>query len=160
MGVGKSTAGKKLANKLGWNFIDTDSVFEEKYKLDIDAFFNKYGEVLFRKLEHEVLISTLDLHNYVISTGGGMPCYYNAMTLINNHGLSVHITMSEKAILTRLINSKQKRPLVTNKSHDELIRFVNDKLTEREPFYSQSKLTTNAISLNIQTLIDDIKSII
>ena len=158
MGVGKSTAGKKLANKLGWQFFDTDSFFEEKYKLGIDAFFNKYGEDLFRKLEHEVLISTFNLHNYVISTGGGMPCYYDAMTLINKHGLSVHITMSEKAILTRLLNSKQKRPLVINKSHDELISFVSDKLSERNPYYSRANLTADAISLNIKALIDDIKS--
>ena len=160
MGVGKSTAGKKLANKLGWNFVDTDSIFEEKYKIDIDTFFYKYGEELFRKLEHDVLTSTFDMQNCVISTGGGMPCYFDAMTLINQNGLSVHITMSEKAILTRLINSKQKRPLVISKSKDELINFVNNKLIERNSFYKKAKLTVNAISLNINTLVNDIKSII
>ncbi len=100
------------------------------------------------------------MQNCVISTGGGMPCYFDAMTLINQNGLSVHITMSEKAILTRLINSKQKRPLVISKSKDELINFVNNKLIERNSFYKKAKLTVNAISLNINTLVNDIKSII
>jgi len=160
MGVGKSTAGKKIANKLGWNFVDTDSVFEKKYKLDINTFFNKYGETLFRKLEHDVLISTLELQNCVISTGGGTPCYYEAMTIINQNGLSIHLNMNEKAILTRLINSKQKRPLVISNSKDELISLINKKLIERDPFYSQAKLTVDAISLNINNLISDIRSIL
>jgi len=157
MGVGKSTIGKKLASKLGRDFIDTDDVFEEKYRLSINTFFNKYGENLFRKLEHDVLKSTFGLSNCIISTGGGMPCYIDTMKLINENGVSVYLCMSEGAILSRLLNSKQKRPLVMNKSKDELVNFVHCKLSERTSYYSQAMITVSALSTNIDSLIGEIR---
>ncbi len=156
MGVGKSTAGRNLALKLGWQFIDTDTVFEKKYKLDIDTFFNKYGETLFRKLEHDILISTFKLNNCVISTGGGMPCYLNSMHQINQNGVSVYLEMNELAIYNRLINSKQKRPLVVNKSEKELMDFIHHKISERLPCYKQAMITVPALSINIDSLHDEI----
>ena len=160
MGVGKSTAGKKLASKLGWDFVDTDAIFEKKYKLHINAFFNKYGEELFRKLENDILKSTFKLNNCVIATGGGMPCHLDAIDQINISGLSIYLEMSDKAILARLINSKQKRPLIINMTEDELLSFVQDKLYERKPSYSKSILTIPALSINIDLLVSKIKSII
>ena len=157
MGVGKSTIGKKLASKLGRNLIDTDDIFEKKYKLSINTFFNKYGEDLFRKLEHNVLMSTFSLNNCIVSTGGGMPCYLDTMQQINKNGLSVYLSMSEGAILSRLLNSKQKRPLVLNKSKDELIDFVHRKLSERTAYYSQAMITVSALSTNIDLLIGEIR---
>ncbi len=157
MGVGKSTAGRKLASKLGWKFIDTDAAFTEKYKLSIDAFFKKYGEELFRKLEHEILISTFDLSNCVISTGGGMPCYSDAIHKINSNGTSVYLEMDEKTILNRLLNSKQKRPLVVNKTEEELVDFIQDKLTERSPCYSQATIIVPALSIDIDSLVEKLK---
>ena len=152
MGVGKSTAGRKLASRLGWKFMDTDALFENKYKLRIDAFFNKYGEELFRKLENDILISTFDLNNYVISTGGGMPCFSDAMQQINANGVSVYLAMDEKTIFNRLKNSKQKRPLVLNKSEDELIDFIQKKVRERNQYYSQASITVPALSVDIESL--------
>lgn len=156
MGVGKSTVGKKLATKLGWKFIDTDSVFEKKYRLSINTFFDKYGEDLFRKLENEILQSTFELNNYVISTGGGTPCFQGAMQQINDNGISVYLEMNDKAIISRLINSKQKRPLVMNKSNEELIEFVSSKLKERQPCYSQAVITSPAISIDIDLLLEQL----
>lgn len=158
MGVGKTTVGKKLANKLGWNFIDTDILFEEKYKLNIDTFFEKYGEDLFRKLEHEVLLSTFSLTNCVISTGGGMPCHFGAMKKINNNGISIYLSMNENAILNRLSSSKQRRPLVINKTDEELRLFISTMLAKRIPFYSMAKLTMSAISINIDLIVENLKA--
>lgn len=158
MGVGKSTAGKKLASKLDWQFVDTDAVFEEKYKLRIDAFFEKYGEKLFRKLEHDILKSTFDLNNCVVSTGGGLPCHEDAMRRINENGLSVYLEMDPNAILNRLSYSKQKRPLAMNKSKKELLGFIHDKLKERHPFYSQAKITVPALSIKIDFLLELIRA--
>jgi shikimate kinase len=156
MGVGKSTTGKKLANKIGWHFIDTDAIFEEKYKLDINTFFNKYGEKLFRKLENEVLVSTFNYSNCVISTGGGMPCYEHAMDQINNNGLSIYLSMPANAILGRLTNSKQKRPLVLNKTQNELRSYIRSSLDERIPYYSKAKIIIPAISISVELLVKNI----
>lgn len=152
MGVGKSTAGKKLALKLGYNYIDTDKVFENQFKLGIETFFNKYGEELFRKLEHEVLESTFAYSNCVVSTGGGMPCYKDSMGKINSNGISVYLEMDEKSILNRLLASKQKRPLVKNLNENELLLFIQCKLSERRSYYEQANIIVPALSISIDSL--------
>lgn len=157
MGVGKSTVGRKLASELGWEFFDTDTAFEEKYKVSISTFFEKYGEDLFRKLEHDILKSTFNLNNYVVSTGGGMPCYLDTMPLINENGISVYLDMNENTILNRLLNSKQKRPLVVYKTENELIDFIKEKLFIRIPYYTQAIISVPAISVNIDELLEKIK---
>ena len=58
MGAGKTTAAKRLANRLGWEVADTDAMFEEKYRISVDDFFQKYDEPLYRKLESKILKST------------------------------------------------------------------------------------------------------
>ena len=154
MGVGKSTIGKKLASKLGLKFIDTDVIFQEKYRLNIDSFFDKYGEELFRKLEYEILKTTFNNSNCVIATGGGLPCYIDAMDQINKNGISIYLKMNPDAILSRLQSSKQKRPLVTDKSINELKDFIHKKLDERNPSYSKAMITVSALSIDIESILD------
>ena len=94
MGAGKTTAAKRLANRLGWEVADTDALFEEKYRISIDDFFHKYDEPLYRKLESQVLKETESLENTVISTGGGTACYFDNMEWMNRHGLTVFMRIS------------------------------------------------------------------
>lgn len=158
MGVGKSTVGKKLASKLGYEFIDTDKEFERKYKLGISNFFTKYNEELFRKLEYEFLESTFEMENTIISTGGGLPCNKDAIQKINENGISIFLEMNENAIYSRLANSKQKRPLVLKLSDEELMKFIVSKLKERIPFYEQAHITIPAISVEIDEILDKLKA--
>ena len=81
-GAGKSKVGKRLANALDWSFVDTDSYFEEKYRISIPEFFRKYGEDAFRKCEHEVLKEQFDERNRVIACGGGLPCFEDNLSLL------------------------------------------------------------------------------
>ncbi len=158
MGVGKSTVGKKLAAKLGYEFLDTDKVFENKYKLRINDFFSKYGEELFRKLEFDILKSTFDKQDCVISTGGGLPCHNDAIREINDNGISVFLEMGDKGIHSRLTASKQKRPLVQMYSEDELLYFIGDKLEERNKYYKQAKIKVPALSIDLEDLITKISN--
>jgi len=158
MGVGKSTVGKKLASRLGYKFIDTDKEFERRYKLSINDFFNKYGETLFRKLEQEILELTFQYENCVISTGGGLPCQMNAMKKINENGTSIFMKMDEGAIYSRLVNSKQKRPLVLELSELELRDTIARKLAERNQYYQLANITIPALSINLDDIIDKIRS--
>ncbi len=153
MGVGKSTVGKKLASKLGYEFLDTDKVFETKYKLGINDFFLKYGEELFRKLEFDVLKSTFDKDNCIISTGGGLPCHNNAISEINKNGISVFLEMDEKAIHSRLVSSKQKRPLLQTFNEDELLEYIHQKLDERKKHYEKANIKVPALSIDIEDII-------
>lgn len=156
MGVGKSTVGKKLAKKLGFKFIDTDDAFEAKYKINIHTFFEKYGEELFRKLEYKILVNTLKMKNVVISTGGGTPCFFDSMKLMNENGQTIYLEMTEEALVNRLQKAKRKRPLVMNKKEKELIEMVSNKLKERKPFYSQASLTYEALDIDIEELLKTI----
>ena len=109
MGAGKTTTARRLANQLGWEVVDTDDLFEEKYKISVCDFFHKYDEPLYRKLESEVLKETENLDNVVISTGGGTACYFDNMEWMNQHGLTVFLRISEKAVVDRLLHAKYLR---------------------------------------------------
>ena len=153
MGVGKSTTAKGLARKLGYDFVDTDKLLEKKFKININNFFSKYGEELFRELEHEILLETFIYNKCVIATGGGLPCYFDAMDKINANGVSIFLKMDEKSIVNRLMASKQKRPLLSDLSDEELLNFVERKLNSRINYYSKAWLTIPALDMNIDHLV-------
>jgi len=158
MGVGKSTFGKKLARSLGYRFIDLDSIFEKKYKIRIDDFFGKYDEALFRKLEHDALKESFSSRNTVIATGGGSPCFFNAMEKINQKGMSVYLEMSPAAIAHRLTHAKKPRPLIKDKTGDELCAVIEQKLKERIRFYEQAHFTVDAISIDAKEVVELLKA--
>ena len=152
MGCGKSNKGSKLAKKLNLNFFDLDILFEEKYKLTIQQFFSKYGEGLFRKLEHKLLKEILHNDNIVLSLGGGSPCFYDNMNLINESGITVYIKMPVKALQHRLTQAKKTRPLIKNRSPEELESLIASQLSEREVYYSKAHLTICGINPDIDQL--------
>ena len=153
MGSGKSTVGKRLAKKLNFNFIDLDSFIEEENKLTISEIFTKLGENEFRALEHNALKKLISNTHTVISCGGGTPCYYNNIELMNNNGITIYIKMSIDTLAQRLFNAKQKRPLVANLSTiTELKKIINEQLEKREAFYQQAQYTVKGKNLNLNEL--------
>ena len=81
MGCGKSSVGKKLAKKMGFDFLDLDDYIEEKEKRTISEIFEKEGEAGFRGLEKKYLQEVSALKDKIVSTGGGTPCFYDNMAL-------------------------------------------------------------------------------
>ena len=159
MGAGKTTAARRLAQRLGWEVADTDDLFEAKYKISVCDFFNKYDEPLYRKLESEVLKETEKLENVVISTGGGTACYFDNMDWMNQHGLTVFLRISQKAVVDRLVHAKRKRPLTEGKSEEELVAFVEQHYTGRLPFYEQARITVKAEDLDLDSLMKQIEEL-
>ena len=159
MGAGKTTAARRLAQRLGWEVADTDDLFEAKYKISVCDFFNKYDEPLYRKLESEVLKETEKLENVVISTGGGTACYFDNMDWMNQHGLTVFLHISQKAVVDRLVHAKRKRPLAEGKSEEELVAFVEQHYTGRLPFYEQAHITVKAEDLDLDSLMKQIEEL-
>ena len=159
MGAGKTTAARRLANRLGWDVADTDDMFEAKYHISVCDFFHKYDEPLYRKLESEVLKSTESLENVVISTGGGTACYFDNMEWMNQHGLTIFMRISTEAVVDRLMHAKRKRPLAEGKSEEELTAFVEQHYTSRLPFYEQACITVKSEDLDLDDLVRQIESL-
>lgn len=150
MGCGKTTLGKKLASRMGYPFIDLDHVLEGKAGMTIAEYFSTRGEDAFRKLESEILQQTAYPENAIVSTGGGLPCFFNNMEWINAHGRSIYIQLPPKTLAQRLLNEKNKRPLLRDKQGDELVSFIDQKLSERETFYKQASIIADGHSLNAE----------
>ncbi len=151
-GAGKTTIGKRLASNLGMEFVDCDAKFEKKYKLSISLFFEKYGEKAFRECEYSLLKELLQVDNCVIATGGGAPCFFDAMDLILRHSVSVYIKMSPKSLFVRLSNSQRKRPLTIGKTPSELMTYIENTLCQREVFYSRAMYTIKGENFNYEQL--------
>ena len=157
MGAGKTTTARRLAHQLGWEVADTDALFEEKYKISVNDFFNKYDEPLYRKLESAVLKETENLENVVVATGGGTACYFDNMDWMNSHGLMVFMRISPQAAVDRVIHSRHKRPLAIGKTEEELTEFVAQHYTSRMPFYEQARITIKSEDLDLENLTKTIK---
>lgn len=153
MGAGKTTAAKRIATRLGWDVADTDAMFEEKYRISIHDFFEKYDEQLFRKLESEVLKTTENMEHTVISTGGGMACCLDNMEWMNCHGTTVFMRISPEAAADRILHSKRKRPLTENKTEAELSEYIQQHYAERLPFYEQAHITVKSEDFDLENLM-------
>ena len=110
MASGKSTIGKALSKRIGYDFIDTDKMIEEELKLSIPEIFEKYGEPYFRDKETAVIKSITKDKKVVISVGGGLPCFNNNIQKLKSSGLVVFLKSGFETSYKRIIKNK-KRPL-------------------------------------------------
>jgi len=152
MGSGKTTIGKKLANYLKYEFIDLDKLIESKAGLSIVNYFELHGEGAFRALERDVLQKSEFPENVIIATGGGAPCFGDNMEWMNKNGVVAYLSLSPKALASRLEHSKIDRPLIRHLKGAELIEFISSKLQEREVFYNQAKYVVSASDLTAERL--------
>ena len=123
MGSGKSTVGKELAGRLGYRFIDMDQEIERDQGMSINEIFNGPGETFFREMESKLLKQLIKLDDIVVSTGGGVPCNKDNMEIIKTNGISIYLEMSPEAILSRLKDASDERPLIKDKDINELEMF-------------------------------------
>lgn len=144
MGAGKSLIGKHLAARLGLDFIDMDTVLEAKEGMSIQEIFLKFGEDYFRKSEAQSLRELAGHSNAIIATGGGMPCYFENMEWMNEHGITIFLDVTVEELSTRLRSESNKRPLLQGKAPKELNGFIETKLKERIGFYSQAQFICHA----------------
>lgn len=144
MGSGKSSVGKRLANRLGIQFLDMDVLIEDYAQASIPEIFEESGEETFRALETRILDRLLNEGPAVIATGGGAPCHSDNMDKMMDNGLCIYLELSPFKIVRRLRNAKGIRPLVLGKNGQELESFVKEHIQERRPFYERAQMTIDA----------------
>jgi shikimate kinase len=158
MGSGKTTVGRNLAKRSGFEFIDLDDMIETKCKATIPVLFQKYDEHAFRIIERESLAETAGMREVVIATGGGTPCFFENMKWMNDHGVTIYLKLDPVSLIHRLQASRKVRPLLKGKSETEITDYVIAKLTEREPFYNKADIIVKGESLKMKNLLSEIES--
>jgi len=157
MASGKSVIGKKLSEKFDIEFIDLDAFIEKREQKTITTIFNEKGEIYFRLQETKYLTELLTSDkNFILSLGGGTPCYGNNMDIILKKTTSFYLKTSIKTLHSRLISEKNSRPLVAAISDDDLEEFIAKHLFERSFFYQKSNHAIITDNLSIQETVDKI----
>lgn len=161
MASGKSTIGKKLATKVGFDFLDLDDYIVEKEQQTILDIFQNKGEIYFRKSETEYLKHLLhSKDNIILSLGGGTPCYGNNMALIKNsiNVKSIYLKASIGKLSKNLFKNRAKRPMVAHlESKQAMAEFVGKHLFERLQFYIQADYTIDTDGRSKKKIVNKIR---
>lgn len=144
MGSGKSTIGSGLAPLLKMEFIDLDRYIENRWHKSIPLIFEENGEEGFRKIEQKALLEVSEFEDVVVATGGGAPCFFNNMELMNETGITIYLNSDIETLTARLTKSQNQRPLIKKKSKEELQIFISEALKQRAQFYERSKIIVKA----------------
>ncbi|MBK8505134.1 MAG: shikimate kinase [Saprospiraceae bacterium] len=166
MGVGKSTLGRLVAEQLSLRFLDFDMLLEEHQGMSISDIFTRYGEVYFRKLEHDLLREVVQTNDhFILSTGGGLPCFHHNLEFMNDHGQTIYLKSDAEAIANRLGHSTGSRPLIAGKSVSELRQYVEETLSRRNHYYAQASIVIDVDleankEANVNLIVNTIRQVI
>ena len=162
MGCGKTTMAERLSAAMEIDFVDLDDFIVETEGRSISQIFVDEGEAGFRGIERRCLNEIVNYDDdVVVSTGGGTPCFYDNMSVMNAGGITIYIQMDVKSLTYRLEHSKSERPLLANMMGEELEEFARAQLEERKHFYEEANLTIPGLAFGdkkLQNLIYMIES--
>ena len=148
MGAGKTFLGRLWAEDNSLRFFDLDVLIEAEERMSTEKIFSTYGEDYFREKEAAALRNTDRFDNCIIACGGGTPCFFDNMQWMNKTGITVFLDETAENIFHHIINEKKIRPLLKSQTAESLPEFIQQKLTERLPFYTQSNISLSADHLN------------
>jgi shikimate kinase len=154
MGCGKSTLGKRLAKHAGLQFIDMDHYIEKRNCKTVPQLFEEFGEEGFRKRERKALEELSEFTDVVIATGGGAPCFFDNIDLMNRTGKTIFLNIDPKILASRLLKSQTERPLIKGKSKEELIGFIDETLKKRNAYYKQAHCQITKPNMDLDELVE------
>ncbi len=159
-GCGKSTLGKQYATHSGFGFVDTDVVIIEEQKKSIETIYAEGGEMAFRALEHELIQRFFDKENLVVCTGGGLPCFNGNMELMNQHGITVFLDVSNEELWNRVKNTDfAGRPIYQGKTPEEIQAVIRERSKERYAFYSTAHITLRSDRIELTDLLNALEAL-
>ena len=154
MGAGKTTVGKALAKELNSEFYDLDWYIEARMRKTVKQIFDEQGEEGFRRIEKNMLHEVGEFENVIVSCGGGTPCFFDNMEFMNQQGETVYLKATPEVLYGHLKMGKTVRPLLLNKTQEEVQVFIKEQLQKRESFYKKAKHT---LDVNLMDNYDKIK---
>ncbi|HUX85046.1 MAG TPA: shikimate kinase [Chitinophagaceae bacterium] len=151
MGSGKTFWGARLSERLGFPYIDLDAALVDQEGLTVARIFESRGETYFRQVERDLLRGISTQETFVMSCGGGTPCFFDNIEFMNGQGITIWLDPGLDLLLERIQRKKSKRPLVASLSGDALRDYVVSKLEERRPFYSRATHRVDPDQMNPET---------
>ncbi len=148
MGSGKTTVGKALSKETGMMFYDLDWYIETRMHKTVSEIFAERGEEGFRKIEYNMLHEVAEFEDVIISCGGGTPCFFDNMDYLNQQGDVVYLKATPETLYNHLLMAKVERPLLKDKSAEELIAYITEHLKERAPYYEKARHTLDVSVLD------------
>ncbi|MEE8359248.1 MAG: shikimate kinase [Candidatus Hydrothermarchaeales archaeon] len=152
MGAGKSVVGRKLAERLGWEVIDTDDVIEQDSGMIISDIFQGYGEDYFRELEKKAVKKVSELEDHVIITGGGVVINKENIENLRKNGVVVYLHAVSKVLYLR-IKDQTHRPLL---QVEDPMQTITELMKIREPFYANHDIRIDTTNLEVDQVVDKI----
>ncbi|MBS1505106.1 MAG: shikimate kinase [Bacteroidetes bacterium] len=158
-GSGKTTLGRQLAKRLNISFLDLDAEIENAEQSVISEIFSRKGEDYFRKAESSRLQklgeSNLD---FVLSTGGGAPCFFDNMRKMNSAGKTIFLDVPTTEIMNRLLRTDlAKRPLFAKMNREEFKDKIEFMRSQRFTFYKQAKHIISGSKISVDDLVNVVK---
>ena len=164
MGSGKTTIGNKLSSHYKLPFIDLDKEIILHENNPIDKIFKKKGELYFRKIEYKILSKIINnLSQSIISLGGGTPCYFDTIELLNRNSQiqTLYLKTNVNVLTDRLFNEKDKRPLIKSiKSKNLLKDFISKHLFERSIYYNKAKIILDTDNKSLDSIVNELERIL
>ena len=156
MGAGKSTVGKILADKIGYDYCDADKFIEEQAGTTITQIFAEHGEPYFRDLESESLETLARKEKLIVATGGGVVQRDRNWDAMNGNGITIYLKASVETIWERIRNDTS-RPLL---QVDNPVETARELLNKRTPMYEKADIVLNTDKLSLQQVADEVFSLL
>lgn len=134
-------------------FIDLDDVIEEREGKSIPFLYSELGDDLFRVKEWEALKEVVKRDNLIVSVGGGTPCHCDNMNLIEKYGEVIYLRLDNDTLVSRLKDATKDRPIVLNKSDEDLRIYVKDIRDRCEHHYLRAKYYIDGKDLTVDKII-------
>ncbi|MEN9639308.1 MAG: shikimate kinase [Bacteroidota bacterium] len=158
MGSGKSTLGPELAKALRLHFHDLDKIIEAEAWMSIKDIFRKQGEDAFRLKEQAALQKFVAGHDdFVLATGGGTPCFFDNLELMNNSGTTVYLAVEALELFRRLQHQKAERPMISRLGDAALWNRIREHLALRSSHYEQAHIIWDGKRRELSPLVELIR---
>jgi len=159
-GSGKTTVGRALAKAMNLPFIDLDAEIEKTEGMPVREIFSMKKEEYYRQIESATLKEWCSKPgDYVIATGGGAPCFFDNMEVINRSGTSIFLDISTREIANRMMRSNlADRPLLAGSTSDEVKDRIEFLRSHRLPFYKKAAITISGDQISVEQILEKINA--